>query len=394
MLKTNTDASNGNETSLFPSSLENNGNTNKGNLIFSKTKMFHAKDVQIQALDWLRKQGYTIMAPEGVVSPAFPDSFVPSAFHTRVVKSVQLGTNGNEPQKAGCEWVYRHIDQGKVGYSRYHLSAFKMLVFFGVYSRIQDDRDLRQEVIKTVAGLLERFGLNIKRCFITYFGGGNILGRELEPDNEIFNLWCNIGVPKEQLIPISGGANFTNLTRSGEPAGPRCEIFWQMMDNSFIELGTVVFERFLLNLRDNKLDESKGLVYGAAFGLERLLMVSSGCKEIFEIPELKQLIAVINEKIDSRLAGINYETVLSLVDGVRALTILWDNTDGQFKGRRLERIRSLWRSIKRNCQSLGIKLDEKFVSELASIVLTEESETNESKAIKFERFIFSLENNT
>ena len=81
------------------------------------------------------------------------------------------------------------------------------------------------------------------------------------------------------------------------------------------------------------------------------------------------------------------------MDGVRTLTILWQAiNDKQIKGRRLERIRGLWRSIKRGCQSLGLESHQDVVMQLAQIFLTQESEMEENKIKDLNRFFCELEN--
>src|SRR5438270_10143078 len=79
-------------------------------------------------LDQLNKLGFQIAEPEGLDSPAFPDTFSPSAFHGLVQRSAL-----QDPQLprrwAGSDWVFRHVDLEKIGFSPFHLSSFKMLIF-------------------------------------------------------------------------------------------------------------------------------------------------------------------------------------------------------------------------------------------------------------------------
>lgn len=330
------------------------------------------RNLEAKALAWLEGRGYDTIPADGLLSPAFPDSFVPSAFHTRVVRGAHEGVpNGTAVRQAGCEWVYRHVDRGRVGSSPFHLSSFKMLVFFGTHDRTERDYDIRRETINTFSGLLRQFGLDSRRCLITYFSGGSIRGQRVAADDDVLRLWGESGVPKENLLPIEGGANFTNLTREGEPAGPRCEIYWPVGQGRFVEIGTVVFERYLLRPGGVGLEPSNGLVYGAALGLERLSMVAAGYDEVFAIPELRRLIETVEAGVDPRLALISRDHLLTLVDATRTLTVLWNATGGKCKGRRLERIRAIWKTISRSLQALGLDKDKERLVTLIGLAYRE-----------------------
>src|SRR5215813_5459078 len=98
-------------------------------------------ELESDLISGLREKGHTLLEPTGLVSPCFPDTFVPSAFHAYITNAVQNGLPAGAPQhNVGCDWVYRHVDQEKIGFSPIHLSTFRMLVFFGVYGPREEPR--------------------------------------------------------------------------------------------------------------------------------------------------------------------------------------------------------------------------------------------------------------
>lgn len=358
------------------------------------TPTMDLRSLEADALGWLNRQGYSTMPPDGLVSPAFPDSFVPSAFHARVVRGVNEDcTKAGKQLQAGCEWVYRHVDQGKVGVSPFHLSSFKMLVYFGIYPRGRDGYGLRRTAISTFVELIKRYGLDISRCLVTYFGGGVVGGHNLYMDSEAVDLWIEAGVPSQNLIPVSGGSNFTNITRVGEPAGPRCEVFWPTK-MGYVEIGTVVFERYVLGAGEIGLNDSSSLVYGGALGLERLLMASYNYENIFTLPELRVLEEIAVKDTDPRLFPLVRSHVFTLLDATRTLTLLWEATGGRPEGKRRERLRSLRTSIKRSLQSSGILYGKEVLEQLIGVVLQRDLSSGLIKPADILEFILTTDRPT
>ncbi len=338
--------------------------------IFVTHMITDSQSVETMAFECLVKRGYSTISAEGLVSPAFPDTFAPSAFHARIVSGAKFGPDsGANTGLAGSQWVYRHIDQEKVGSSTFHLSCFKMLVFFTVHTPILDDREIRHESIVTFAGLLRGIGVRSEKCLITYFGGGKIRGQGFDADDEVVELWTAIGVPRENLIPVGGDSNFTNVLRRGEPAGPRCEVFWPISNGSFVEVGTVSFEKYLLEGRKLDLSASKGLVYGGAVGLERMAMIASGLHDVFSIPELRSLVNLVEGGIDGRLSRVCAAQVRQLVDAVRTLSILAIEVGEVGEGRRAERIHRLGGIVRRCMRALGIEDGRNLVRGLVEAII-------------------------
>lgn len=63
--------------------------------------------------------------------------------------------------------------------------------------------------------------IDSKRLYVTYFGGDKQLN--LKPDEECREIWRNIGVPDDHILPFGVGDNFWEMGLSG-PCGPCTEI--------------------------------------------------------------------------------------------------------------------------------------------------------------------------
>ena len=315
-----------------------------------------SKNIEKNLIDYFKdKWGCTVLPPEGLLNPSFPDTFAASAFHESVVSAAQKGPNENN-HKVGVEWCFRHVDIEKVGVSPIYLSTFRMLVFFDVFVLTDNDDDLRESVIEKFVECIKHIGLDPQNLSATYFGGGKVKSVELLADDKIVPLWKKHGVNK--IVPITGDANFTNVKRAGEPAGPRCEVFYNHPEfPSPVEIGTVVFERYLLGKTLNK---AKGLVYGGALGIERLAMLQESKSSIFESSLLNDAVEVVTKELESQLSPIVHPDVLRFVDALRSLAVIFSTIGGTPRGKHRERINKITNIAKRSLQAIGILDKEKI----------------------------------
>lgn len=65
------------------------------------------------------------------------------------------------------------------------------------------------------------YNINKDFLYVTYFGGDERLG--LEADLECRDIWLQIGVPKERVLPFGTSDNFWEMANTG-PCGPCTEI--------------------------------------------------------------------------------------------------------------------------------------------------------------------------
>ena len=325
-----------------------------------------SKNIEKNLLDFFKdKWGYAILPPEGLLKPSFPDTFAASAFHESVVSAAQKGPNENN-HKVGVEWSFRHVDIDKVGVSPIYLSSFRMLVFFDVYIPTDNDDELRESVIEKFVESVKHVGLDPQNLSATYFGGGEIKGVDLPADDKVVSLWKKHGV--DNIVPITGETNFTNVKRTGEPAGPRCEIFYNHPQFSApVEIGTVVFERYILG---KKLNKAKGLVYGGALGIERLAMLQENKNSIFESSLLSDGVEIVTKELESQLSPIVRSDVLRLIDALRSLAVIFATINEIPKGKHRDRINKITNIAKRSFQAIGIVEKEKIERITRNVVST------------------------
>lgn len=202
----------------------------------------------------------------------FKPIFLGTAEKGSELMNLRRATNTQKCIRAGG----KHNDLDDVGKDTYHHTFFEMLGnwSFGDY--------FKKEACAWAWELLTKeYKLPAERIYVTYFGGDE--KQQLDPDDECKNIWLELGVPAERVLPFGMKDNFWEMGDTG-PCGPCTELHFDkvggrdaaklvnMDDPEVIEIWNLVFIQY-----NRKQDQSLELLpkkyVDTGAGFERLVAV-------------------------------------------------------------------------------------------------------------------------
>ncbi|VDM35120.1 unnamed protein product [Hydatigera taeniaeformis] len=274
----------------------------------------------------------------------------------------------------------KHNDLDDVGRDVYHHTFFEMLGnwSFGDY--------FKREACTWAWELLTKvWKLPEDRFYVTYFEGDKDAG--LESDEEVRQIWIEVGVPSERVLPFGMKDNFWEMGETG-PCGPCSEIHYDriggrdasklvnMDDPDVLEIWNLVFMQYNRE-EGGSLRPLPAKHVDTGMGLERIVSVLQNKRSNYDTNLFLPYFEVIHKATGVRpysgKLGDEDEGRLDfayrvLADHVRNLTIaLSDGGQISNQGRGYVLRRILRRAIRYSIEVIGAKPG--FFSSLVDVVV-------------------------
>ncbi len=244
-----------------------------------------------------------------------------------------------------------------------HLTFFEML---GNWSLGDYERE---DAIKfTYEFFTKELGLDKDKLAISVFKGD----KDVLKDEESYNVWLDLGVPKERIVFLNRKENFWEPAGKTGPCGPDTEMFYyvgrkapkkfDVKDEKWVEIGNDVFIEYNKDEKGKYKElKQKNVDFGG--GYERLYYILEGKKNVYEcslffpiIEKIKELSKNKDEKALRKVADHLRASVFLLMDG-----IVPANVDQGYVLRRLIRTSVRYGRI------LGI--NDNFCKEIGKVVI-------------------------
>lgn len=335
-------------------------------------------------LEYFEKHGHAVVDSAPIVIKDDPTLMFTNAGMNQF-KSIFVGNEEAQQKRVAdaqkCLRVSgKHNDLEEVGRDHYHHTMFEMLGnwSFGDY--------FKQEAIDRAWDLLVNvYGLDKDRIYITVFGGDDALDLGLDEEAQAF--WKR-HISEDRILPFGRKDNFWEMGETG-PCGPCSEIHVDLRpdaeraaidgrtlvnqdDPAVIEIWNLVFMQFN-RLENGELKALKEKHIDTGMGLERLVRVLQGVDSNYDIDLFQSLIARISKE-----SGLKYNGSAELpdvafrviADHIRAIAFciadgqLPSNTGAGYVVRRVLR-----RAIRYGFSQLNMK--EPFIYKVAGTLIDE-----------------------
>lgn len=264
--------------------------------------------------------GFRSLSSEGLISPSFPGTFAPSAFHRHIAACLIDPSPADGSEWRGEDWVFREVDLDNIGHSDWHLSSFRMAVWLARAPH-SEARTAFAHYGELAVRLLAKRPRNDGREIIVAVP--TPLGRTYGTIDRALPAEALASLPDPEIVYVGGDVLITNVRRDGEPMGPRAELFYCASSSApAVEFATVVCEQGTFDKRRSRVNMAPVSICGVAIGIERLATLTRGEANIYRHEPIAAALVELERSCGPRNCRVYSVEVRQAVDACRSLIAL------------------------------------------------------------------------
>lgn len=359
-----------------------------------------AAEIRERFVDYYEHNGFSRLPRAPMLHPSIPMSFVMSAGLVQVETSLANADDRDGDRFVLVQECFRHFDIDRVGKTDIHLSLFEMP---GAFVFGPNGKESTVERMWTLATSI--LNIDKDRIWISYFGGGKVLGKSLPQDDETYRAWIGVGAPPNRIVALGPKHNYwiqgggINGMESSRKAGPNTELFYDRGKDlacgpdckpgcrcgRFVEFSNSLFicyERERGNGHLHPMDEPFA---ETVIGTERVAMILQNVSSVFAIDSYRPIMSVTESLIDKPDLdeALVAESKRVIADYMRALFVLVaDGAPPPGKNGRERIIKLLIRGVVTREILLGIQSSEFLNAIVDCICQAEHKSVKSSPAVK------------
>jgi alanyl-tRNA synthetase len=363
-----------------------------------------ATEIRERFIYYYEKEGFALLPRAPMLHPSIPMSFVMSAGLVQVETSLANAEDRDGDRFVLVQECFRHFDIDRVGTSDTHLSLFEMP---GAFVFGPDGKEITIERMWTLATSV--LNIDRDRIWVSYFGGGRVLGKSLPPDEETYRAWIKVGAPPNRIVGLGPKHNYwiqgggIDGMESPRKAGPNTELFYDRGEDlacgpdcnpgcrcgRFVEFSNSLFICYERARGNGHLHPMNEPFAETVIGTERVAMILQNVDSVFAIDSYRPIMSVIEIFINKPEVD---ETLLTeskrvIADYMRALFILVaDGAPPPGKNGRERIIKLLIRGVVTREILLGIQSSE-FLNAIIDCLCELEYKNVESSPVVKQRII-------
>lgn len=298
-----------------------------------------AAEIRERFVDYYEHNGFSRLPRAPMLHPSIPMSFVMSAGLVQVETSLANAEDRDGDRFVLVQECFRHFDIDRVGKTDTHLSLFEMPGAFVFGPNGKETTIRRMWTLATSVLHVDK-----DRIWVSYFGGGRVLGKSIAPDKETYQAWIDVGAPPNRIVGLGPKHNYwiqgggIDGMESPRKAGPNTELFYDRGKGlacgpdckpgcrcgRFVEFSNSLFICYERAQGNGHLHPMSEPFAETVIGTERVAMILQNVGSVFAIDSYKPMMSVIEDYIDKPDVGekLLLESKRVIADYARALHVL------------------------------------------------------------------------